>query len=248
MTSESIGMFICELRKEIGMTQKEMAEQLGVSDKTVSKWETGRGIPDTTILNKICDVLHISVVELLSGEKLDDTVKQASELDVESLLRKREEIEKDVFWKKIGLGIGIVNLILILFGILMYGSINFSYFFLFLDIPSLIFVIGFMFIGLCLTSQLRYFIKSFTLFIKKAELEIIEVKKIENALSTAIGIVVFSGVMVTLIQTVIVLATTVGDYTLLGAYIAVSLLTTLYGVVFGLIMWIMRARISLMYK
>ena len=248
MTSESIGKFICELRKEIGMTQKEMAEQLGVSDKTVSKWETGRGIPDTTILNKICDVLHISVVELLSGEKLDDTVKQASELDMESLLRKREEIEKDVFWKKIGLVIGIVNLILILFGILMYGSINFSYFFLFLDIPSLIFVIGLLLIGLCLTSQLRYFLKSFTLLIKKAELEIIEVKKIENALSTAIGIVLFSGVLVTLIQVVIVLATTVGDYTLLGTYIAVSLLTTLYGVVFGLIMWIMRARISLMYK
>ena len=41
MTSESIGKFMCELRKEIGMTQKEMANKLGVSDKTISKWETG---------------------------------------------------------------------------------------------------------------------------------------------------------------------------------------------------------------
>ena len=102
MASESIGKFMSELRKEKGMTQKEMAEQLGVSDKTISKWETGRGIPDITFLRSISEVLDVNVVELIFGEKMDDAMKLEDESDVESLLKKKVESEKLRFWNKVG--------------------------------------------------------------------------------------------------------------------------------------------------
>ena len=62
--------YISVLRKEKGLTQKALAEQIGISDKTVSKWETGNGMPDIAYLSPLCEVLDINVNELLSGEKL----------------------------------------------------------------------------------------------------------------------------------------------------------------------------------
>ena len=63
---------LIELRKERGLTQKELAEKTGVSEKAVSKWETGRGFPDTGLILPLAEALQVSVNELLSGQKLDD--------------------------------------------------------------------------------------------------------------------------------------------------------------------------------
>ena len=65
------GSFISEMRKDKGLTQKELADQVGVSDKAVSRWETGKGLPDTSIMPELCKVLDINVNELLSGERLN---------------------------------------------------------------------------------------------------------------------------------------------------------------------------------
>ncbi|MGN1083867.1 MAG: helix-turn-helix domain-containing protein [Lachnospiraceae bacterium] len=73
MNSYITGAIIKELREQNSMTQSELAERLGVSDKAVSKWETGRGYPDITLLEPIADVFHISVVELLSGAAVTNT-------------------------------------------------------------------------------------------------------------------------------------------------------------------------------
>ena len=62
------GATIRTLREKLGMTQAELAEQLCVSDKAVSKWETGRGFPDVSLLEPIGKALHISVPELLCGQ------------------------------------------------------------------------------------------------------------------------------------------------------------------------------------
>ena len=61
------GKFIADMRKEQSLTQKELAERLNVSDKLISKWETGRGLPDVTVMGALCEVLRINVNELLSG-------------------------------------------------------------------------------------------------------------------------------------------------------------------------------------
>lgn len=71
LNQEKIGKFIAERRAQ-DLTQKQLAEQLNVSDKAVPKWETGRSMPDNSILLELCQVLDINVNELLSGEKLSD--------------------------------------------------------------------------------------------------------------------------------------------------------------------------------
>ena len=71
MNTEKIGAFIKEQRKNKNLTQKELAEILSCTDKAVSRWETGRGVPEISFLIPLSDALGISVNELLLGEKIE---------------------------------------------------------------------------------------------------------------------------------------------------------------------------------
>ena len=71
MNQEKIGKFILELRKEKNMTQQELADKIGVTDKAISKWENGRGMPDLSLMKPLCTALGITINDLLSGEKID---------------------------------------------------------------------------------------------------------------------------------------------------------------------------------
>lgn len=71
MDQNKIGAFISQLRKDENMTQKDLADQLGITDRAVSKWENGRGLPEVSLMKPLCDVLGISINELLSGEKIE---------------------------------------------------------------------------------------------------------------------------------------------------------------------------------
>ncbi len=72
MDTIKIGRFIAELRKEKNLTQKELAENLGVSDKTISKWERGINLPDPALYFPLCDKLGISINELFAGERVEE--------------------------------------------------------------------------------------------------------------------------------------------------------------------------------
>ena len=90
MNQEKIGKFIATLRKEQSMTQKDLAQRLGVSDKTISKWETGRGLPEISIMQSLCETLGISINELLSGEKLDvSSYREKAEENISTLMNRR---------------------------------------------------------------------------------------------------------------------------------------------------------------
>ena len=71
MNQIKIGKFIASCRKEQGMTQANLAEKLGITDRAVSKWENGKSMPDSGIMLELCELLEINVNELLSGEKID---------------------------------------------------------------------------------------------------------------------------------------------------------------------------------
>jgi len=71
MNQEKIGKFIFELRKEKNITQQELANKIGVTDKAISKWENGRGMPDLSLIKVLCTELGITINELLSGERID---------------------------------------------------------------------------------------------------------------------------------------------------------------------------------
>ena len=70
MDTVKISNFILMARTKAGLTQKELADKIGVSDKTISKWETGKSLPDISYYETLCDALNIKVNELLSGEYL----------------------------------------------------------------------------------------------------------------------------------------------------------------------------------
>lgn len=69
MNQLATGMFIARKRKELNLTQAQLAERLGISSKSVSKWERGKCMPDYGIVNELCDALGITVSELLDGEE-----------------------------------------------------------------------------------------------------------------------------------------------------------------------------------
>ena len=92
MDQEKIGQFIACLRREMGLTQRELAEKLCVSDKTISKWECGKGLPEVSLMLPLCEVLGITVNELLSGERLEsEDYKARAEENMTALLRERTE-------------------------------------------------------------------------------------------------------------------------------------------------------------
>ncbi len=72
MNQEKIGKFIASVRKEKNITQNELAEKLGVSDRTIGNWENGRNMPDVSLFKPLCENLDITLNDLLSGEKVVD--------------------------------------------------------------------------------------------------------------------------------------------------------------------------------
>lgn len=92
MDQIKIGKFIAACRKEQGMTQAALAEKLGISDRAVSKWETGKSMPDSGIMLELCDLLKINVNELLSGERImTETYDKRAE---ETMLEMKRQIEE----------------------------------------------------------------------------------------------------------------------------------------------------------
>lgn len=100
MDYEKICRFIAEKRKEKGMTQKELAKQLSIGDKAVSKWECGRGMPDNSIMLPLYSLLGISVNELLMGETLSEKDYNKSTEDIILTLMEEKEavlLRSDIF-------------------------------------------------------------------------------------------------------------------------------------------------------
>jgi transcriptional regulator with XRE-family HTH domain/DNA-directed RNA polymerase subunit RPC12/RpoP len=92
MDQIKIGRFIAESRKKVKLTQIQLAEKLGITDKAISKWETGKSMPDTAIMLQLCDILEISVNELLSGEKI--SMENTNQKNEQLLLDMSKELEK----------------------------------------------------------------------------------------------------------------------------------------------------------
>lgn len=91
MNQAEIGKFIAERRKEKKLTQAQLAEKLNITDRAVSKWETGKSMPDSSIMLELCEILGITVNELLSGEKVDmESLEKRADENLIALKRKDE--------------------------------------------------------------------------------------------------------------------------------------------------------------
>lgn len=114
MNQERIGKFILECRKEKGLTQEQLAEKLGISDRAVFKWERGLNMPDVSLFESLCMELNISINELISGKKIkNDDYKRIAEQNLIVLFLDRK---KCLFLK-------VVSEILIVFGIIIMLSL-----------------------------------------------------------------------------------------------------------------------------
>lgn len=118
MDQKRIGRFIAECRKNVNITQVQLAEKLGITDKAVSKWERGLSMPDTAIMLQLCDILGISVNELLNGEIIN--MNNENQKNEQLLLEMAKEIEKKnkTIWSSMWL-IMIVSMTALLAGILI---------------------------------------------------------------------------------------------------------------------------------
>ncbi len=91
MDQKRIGAFIAQCRKEKNLTQMQLAEQLEISGQAVSKWENGRGMPDVSLLQPLCDVLGISLNELFSGEHIaTEAYKRKAEENISKLFKEKQ--------------------------------------------------------------------------------------------------------------------------------------------------------------
>ena len=96
MNQENIGKFIAECRKEKNMTQQELAEKIGVTDRAISNWENGRRLPDLSLISLVASELDVSVAELLNGRKLNKEELEELKTTIDKLLEYNtvEEINK----------------------------------------------------------------------------------------------------------------------------------------------------------
>ena len=92
MNQLEIGRFIADCRKKNNLTQMQLAERLGITDRAVSKWENGKSMPDSSIMLDLCDILCITVNELLSGEKIN--MENSNQKNEQLLLDMAKELEK----------------------------------------------------------------------------------------------------------------------------------------------------------
>ena len=90
-----IGQFIAEQRKKNGLTQMQLAEKLNITDRAVSKWETGKSLPDSSIMLELCQILNISVNDLLSGEVVTmDNYNKELENNLLEMVKQKQEADK----------------------------------------------------------------------------------------------------------------------------------------------------------
>lgn len=137
MNQVKIGKFIAERRKLKGLTQSQLAEKLNITDRAVSKWETGKSMPDSSVMLDLCNELEISVNDLLSGEVVSmDNYNKELEKNLLEMIKQKEAADKRLLSVEIFIGI---TATVVLFTLIFLAA--------FLDMPNglrvLLIVFGF---------------------------------------------------------------------------------------------------------
>lgn len=186
MDQKKIGEFISVLRKERGMTQQQLADAIGVSNKTISKWECGKGMPELALMLPLCDVLQINMNELLAGEHLSESVYfDKAEENMRNIIQETENSKKKnrnsflLFWVTILLFFGVIFYLLIL-------NMGISMHMLFLDVPTLLCMLVVTVLFLLVTNLGRDFLNAFKLVLGKKEAEsTVEILRAKSAVKLA---------------------------------------------------------------
>lgn len=250
MDQQKIGRFIAEMRKKQGYTQKEIAEQLGISDKAVSKWETGRSMPDNSIMLPLCELLNINVNELLSGESLSVTeYSRKAEENMMNLMKDSDERKRHARRTRISMVIWVVTLMLLM--MVMISNVetsdlaNLLYY---IDVPGIIYVVSIVLISLACSGQINDFFRAFFYVVHGTEDE----QKMEmsiKAVRFAERTFLVGGAFVTVFFAIYVLShvdVIAKTNQVLCANLAVMLTTMVYGCLGALLLAPIRSRLEKM--
>ena len=106
MDTVQIGHFIAQQRKAAGLTQAQLAERLNITDRAVSKWETGKSLPDTALMPDLCSLLHVTLNDLFNGEVIDmEKLNEQTESTLLRLAREKEAADRRLLTLEIVIGI-----------------------------------------------------------------------------------------------------------------------------------------------
>ncbi len=251
LDQKKTGMFISEMRKEKGLTQKQLADKIGVSDKAVSKWENGRGMPDTSLIPDLCRVLGINLNELLSGERLsEEAYNGKAEKNMTELIKNNEKTKRENTGSAIGTITGAVFLCLFLCGITILSG-GMARILGFLDVPSLVAVLGIQFIILGASGQFYNYFRSFRLVFAPKSYDPEELKLLADKSEYAIGFgtkaILLAGGL-SGIMNFIMMAGTVENGSFPGPRLAISMLTLFYAILISLFMYVIKGRVHKLYE
>ena len=160
MNQEQIGKFIAKCRKDKKMTQQELTSLLGVTDKSVGNWENGRNMPDLSLFKPLCDILEITINDLMSGEKISKEKYQEKfeENIVNTIAYSNKKINK--YSHVIGLILVVFGLLIALSAVIMFPSES-SWGSIYSVFGIIIFVIG-----ICkITNKLKMWIRLLLVFL-----------------------------------------------------------------------------------
>lgn len=215
MSRNQIGKFIQQLRKEKGLTQKELGNLVNVSDKTISKWENSNSIPDTAMLPALCEALEVTVNELLYGEKLPpEDYSEKAEENIMNLLQEGQTNKKSEVWKII---LGVILIVLVGFSNIKMVSAEVSWY---LDIWSFL-VISCIWVGIVLLSGKREK-KAIVLLLQKTVIPV--------------------GLLVSLTSVVSVFGQ-LNDINVVGPNLGVAALSLLYSVIVYVVLCVLEQRL-----
>lgn len=232
MEQAKSGKFIAEKRKEKGMTQKELAKQLGVGDKAISKWECGRGMPDHSFMVPLCDLLGITVNELLIGETVPENDYNESSKDIVlTLMKEKEALKRKSRTNLFSCAMAIVSAA-ILFSLMSLPVPLRHKWVYFWNPLTLIMDPVLVLIMLLATGHAKHFFQVFRI-IRKKDADRNQLFPPLQAVKLAIASFLLGGGLLTVFDMIFVLGTMTDEP---EKGIAVSLLTTLYGMLSALIL------------
>ena len=239
------GKFIAELRKTHGMTQLQLAEKLGISDKTVSRWECGKGMPELSILMPLCEVLEINVNELLSGEFLtQESYSQKAEENMLNLIQETTENKVKNGYSFISVFLSCVVIAAIIVFTLLQGGVNGM---VVLDYASFLFVLIPTILYLLMTDLWKDFFNAFNiLFFKKTITLNQTVIRAKEAVDVVSKTMLSMGILLSLIQIFAVLyLSDHNDMIAVFRSLSITILTFVYGVIFYLILIPVRSKLNM---
>ncbi len=121
MDQTAIGKFIFKKRKEQNFTQEQLAERLGVSNKTISKWETGKCMPDYSIIEPLCQELNITVAELLDGKEDEKSIHTYDSQQILKMMKETQDL-KNKKLMLIGIVVSLSGIVFLIYSQLIGGT------------------------------------------------------------------------------------------------------------------------------